>query len=105
MSGGSAVESTDAASAVTFTFDGDGVQWIGYRDSGSGIAMVYVDGELAATVDTYSPTILSQTVVFSVAYLKRGPNGTHRITMTVTSTHNAASTPSWVWVDAYEEIG
>jgi hypothetical protein len=105
MNGGSAVESTDAASSVTFTFDGDGVQWIGYRDSGSGIATVYLDGQLAATVDTYSPTIMAQTVVFSVDNLKGGPNGTHTITISVTDTHNAASKASWVWVDAFNVIG
>jgi hypothetical protein len=99
------VESTDAASSVTFTFDGDGVQWIGYRDSGSGIATVYLDGQLAATVDTYSPTIMAQTVVFSVDNLKGGPNGTHTITISVTDTHNAASKASWVWVDAFNVIG
>ena len=99
MSGGTAVESTDMPSIVTLTFMGDGVQWIGYRDSLSGIAKVYLDGDLAQTVDTYSPTIMSQAVLFSADKLKPGKN-THTITIEVTGTHNATSTGSWVWVDA-----
>jgi hypothetical protein len=104
MSGGSAVETTDLPSNVTLTFQGDGVKWIAYRDEGSGIARVYVDGELKATVDTYSATTMSQTVMFSVDNLKP-PNGTHTITIEATGTKNAASTGSWVWVDAFQVTG
>jgi hypothetical protein len=101
MSGGTAVESTDVPSSVTLAFEGDGVQWIAYRDSGSGIANVYIDGARTATVDTWSPAIQSQAVVYSVDNLQP-PNGTHSITIEVTGTHNAASTGSWVWVDAFQ---
>jgi hypothetical protein len=104
MSGGSAVETTDVPSNVTLTFEGDGVNWIAYRDSGSGIARVYVDGNLAATVDTYSPNTMSQTVMFSVSNLKP-PTGTHTITIQATGTKNAASTGAWVWVDAFQVTG
>ena len=104
MSGGSAVESTDLPSSVTLTFDGDGVQWIGYRDSDSGIANVYLDGEKVATVDTYSATTLSQAVVYSIDNIKPG-NGTHSVRIEVTGTHNSASTGSWVWVDGFQVSG
>ena len=80
------------------------MKWIAYRDSGSGIARVYVYGELKATVDTYSPTTMSQTVMFSVSNLKP-PNGTHTITIEATGTKNAASTGAWVWVDAFQVTG
>jgi alpha-amylase len=104
MSGGSAVESTDLPSSVTLAFQGDGVKWISYRDSGSGIAKVYVDGELRGTVDTYSPTTIPQAVMFSADNLKP-PNGTHTITIEVTGTRNASSTAAWVWVDAFQVTG
>ncbi len=41
---------------ATFTFTGTTVSWIGYRDQWSGIALVYVDGVLNATLDTYAAT-------------------------------------------------
>jgi hypothetical protein len=103
MRGGSAVETTDVPSSVTLTFEGDGVSWIAYRDSGSGIARVYVDGDLAATVDTYSPTTMPQSVMFSVNSLKK--NATHTITIQATGTKNPASTAAWVWVDAFQVTG
>jgi hypothetical protein len=105
MSGGTAVEATDVPSSATLTLEGDGVQWVGYRDSGSGIAKVYIDGALTATVDTYSATTQSQAVMYSVSDLPHGSNGTHTITIEVTGTHNSSSTASWVWVDAFQVIG
>ena len=52
-SGGSAVLATDTGSRATMNFNGSGITWIAYRDEWSGIARVYVDGLLEATVDTY----------------------------------------------------
>ena len=53
QSGGSAVLATDPGSRATINFNGTGITWIAYRDQWSGIARVYVDGALKATVDTY----------------------------------------------------
>jgi len=105
MSGGSAVESTDVPSSVTLAFEGSGVQWIAYRDQYSGIAKVYIDGDLVATMDTYSPVIASQTVAFSVDNLKHGNNGAHTITIEVTGTQNPSSAGAWVWADAFQVTG
>ena len=104
MSGGTAVEATDVPSSATLTFTGDGVQWIGYKDPGSGIARVYVDGTLVATVDTYSATTTSQAVMYSATNLLP-PTGTHTMTIEVTGTSNSASTAAWVWIDAFQVTG
>src|SRR5262249_3610026 len=42
--------------SVVFTFSGTGARWVGFSDPWSGIANVYIDGVLKATVDTYSAT-------------------------------------------------
>lgn len=98
-SGGSAILAMDPSTTATFTFTGTGVNWIGYRDQWSGIAQVYVDGVLKGTVDTYSPTELAQTVVYSVNNLA---NTTHTFKIAVTGTMDSASAGEWVWVDAFD---
>jgi hypothetical protein len=75
-SGGTAVLAMDTNSSVTFTFSGSDVQWIAYRDRWSGIATVYIDGNLAATVDTYSASEEDQSVAFDSGALT---TGTHTI--------------------------
>src|SRR2546428_7671881 len=60
FSGGDAVLSMDAGARAVFTFTGSEVRWIGTRDEWSGIARVYIDGSLLATVDTSSPPLQSQ---------------------------------------------
>jgi hypothetical protein len=105
MSGGTAVEATDVPASATLTFAGDGVQWIAYRDSDAGIAKVYIDGSQVATVDTYSPTNMSQAVMYSADHLPRSNDGTHTITIAVTGTHNTSSHGAWIWVDAFQVVG
>jgi hypothetical protein len=100
-SGGSADLATDAGSAATLTFDGTGVTWIGLQDPWSGIATVYVDGALRATVDTYSAATLVHTPVYSIGAL---PRGTHTLQIRVSGTHDGSSSASWIWVDAFDVI-
>jgi hypothetical protein len=102
MSGGSAVEATDFASSVTIGFFGSGIQWIGYQDQYSGIANVYIDGAKVATIDTYSAVAKAQSVIYSATNLE---NGAHTITIEATGTHDANSTESSVWVDAFNITG
>jgi len=54
QSGGSVNSAVDAGAWVSFNFNGVAVDWIGYRDEWSGIAQVYVDGVLQASVDNLS---------------------------------------------------
>lgn len=98
-SGGSAVMAMDANSQATFTFTGTGVNWIGFSDPWSGIAHVYLDGTLVATVDTYSAVQKAQAVEYSVSSLA---NTSHTLTIVAVGTHDASSAGSWVWVDAFD---
>jgi hypothetical protein len=98
-SGGSAVLSMDANARVTVTFTGTGVKWIGYRDEWSGSARVYVDGALAATIDTYATPAQAQSVLYTARGLS---SGIHTMTIEVAGAHAAVSGASWVWVDAFD---
>lgn len=98
-SGGSAALAGDAGARATLTFNGTGVSWIGYRDEWSGIANVYIDGALAAAVDTYASPAQYQAVLFTRSGLAAG---SHTISIQVTHTRNAASGGVWIWVDAFD---
>src|SRR5258706_8805339 len=74
QSGGSVDSSVDAGSWVSLNFNGTGADWIGYRDEWSGIAQVYVDDALRATVDTYLSPSKAQATVYSVNGLASGPH-------------------------------
>jgi uncharacterized protein (TIGR03437 family) len=100
-SGGGAVLATDPGSGVSITFNGSGITWIGYRDQWSGIAQVYLDGSLTATVDTYLSPAQYQAPVYSVAGLAPG---THSLSIQATGTHSSSSQDSWVWLDAFNVV-
>jgi hypothetical protein len=89
----------DPSSAAKFNFTGTAVNWIGYRDAWSGLADVYVDGTLKATVDTYSANSQAQAVQYSISGLANVP---HTLTIVVKGQHSSASAGSWVWVDAFD---
>jgi hypothetical protein len=97
-SGGTAVLAMDPNSSATVTFSGSEIQWIAYRDPWSGIAKVYIDGVLAATVDTYSATEQDQSVAFDSGPLT---TGSHTLSIQVTSTRDAQSGGDWVWLDSF----
>jgi hypothetical protein len=99
QSGGTAALATDAGSRATITFNGSGIRWIAYRDAWSGLANVYVDGVLKATIDTYVPIDQPQSTGFDIGGLTPG---THSLTIEVTGTRNPLSGGSWIWVDAFD---
>jgi len=99
FSGGSAIEAMDNGSTATLTFVGTGISWIGYKDQWSGIAQVYLDGNLVGQIDTYSATTVSQAVPYIVTGL---PSGNHQLTIKVTGQKNTQSGGSWIWVDAFD---
>jgi len=98
-SGGSAVLSMTAGSRATFTFNGTGANWIAYRDEWSGIARVYVDGNLLGEVDTYATPSAAKATAYSVTGLTASA---HTLTVEATGTRSSASGGSWVWVDAFD---
>lgn len=75
------------------------MSWIGYSDPWSGIAQVYVDGVLKATVDTYSAVEATQKVQYSVSNLTNGP---HTLTILATGQQDSAAAQAWVWVNAFD---
>jgi hypothetical protein len=89
----------DANHRATLTFSGTAVSWLGYRDEWSGIARVYLDGVMQATIDTYASPAQAGAVLYTVAGLA---GGAHTLVIEVTGTHNAASGGSWVWLDAFD---
>jgi hypothetical protein len=98
-SGGSAWLAMDAGARATFTFSGSAVSWIGYRDEWSGIANVYIDGQLRATVDTSASPSQFQSVLFAQSGL---PQGSHLLT--IEATGNTSSGGSWIWIDAFRVV-
>jgi hypothetical protein len=98
-SGGSVAFSAEAIARATLSFSGTGVSWIGYRAPNTGIANVYLDGTLVATVDTYAPTEQVQAVIYTTSGLSPG---SHTLAIEVTGTRNAASSDSLIVVDAFD---
>ena len=99
LSGGSIVESLDTLGTASLTFIGTGVTWISYTAPFNGIAQVYIDGTLNATVDTYAPGEHAQAAVYTTGGLPRGP---HVITVKVTGTWNPSGCCAWIVVDAFD---
>ena len=98
-SGGTATNTASSGSQANFTFTGTAVRWIGYQDSASGIADVYIDGTFQTSVDTYSLNPVCQSMIFAVSGLANGP---HTLTITATGTHSLLSLGNSVWVDAFD---
>jgi uncharacterized protein (TIGR03437 family) len=101
-SGASINSAVNAGAGVTFTFNGTAVSWIGYRDQWSGLAQVYIDGALQATVDTYMNPSQAQTTTWSVSGLSPG---VHFLDIVATGTADAASSGAWIWVNGFEVSG
>jgi hypothetical protein len=101
-SGGSAKLASAAGASATFKFTGTGVSWLAYRDEWSGIARVYIDGQLKSTVDTYSSPGQAKTAAYTLTGL---PWGAHTITIEATGTKSGSSKAAWIWVDAFDFIG
>jgi hypothetical protein len=98
-SGGSCALSMDTNARATVTFTGTGAKWIGYRDQWSGIARVYVDGVLKATIDTFASPSQGQAVLYTATGLAVG---VHSLAIEVAGSHGATSGGIWVWVDAFD---
>jgi uncharacterized repeat protein (TIGR01451 family) len=89
--------SDTAGDSVSVSFTGTSVQWIAPYAANHGIADVYLDGKLAATVDTYSGSTEFQQVAYSATGLA---NTTHTLEIVVTGQHDVSSSGSFVSIDA-----
>ena len=98
-SGGTAAVSTAPGAQAAFTFTGSSVSWIGGRTPGTGIARVFLDGNLLAEVDTYSKTEEIRVPMFAATGLT---DASHTLTIEVTGRQNAAAASNLVVVDAFD---
>jgi hypothetical protein len=102
-SGGTAAVSNAASARATLSFSGTGVSWIGFRGPQTGIARVFLDGApVEPPVDTFATTEQVQVVLFTRTGLA---SGTHTLAIEVTGTKNAASTDTFIVVDAFDVTG
>lgn len=89
--------SNTAGDAMSVTFTGTAVRWIGSQTSNHGYADVYIDGVKQATVDCSGSA--NQAVLFSKAGLS---DGMHTLKLVVDGTHSSASTDNYVSIDAID---
>jgi hypothetical protein len=99
-SGGNAILAMDTGAWVQLAFKGVGAKWIGYRDEWAGIARVYVDGVLKATIDT-AGTGQSKQVLYTVDNLA---DANHTLKIEVTGSIGPSSTAPWVWIDGFDVV-
>jgi len=95
----SLVVSSVADATRELLLHGDSVTWIAARDDESGLAEVWVDDVLEATVDLYAPAPEFGARVFTRDF---GAVGWHRIRVRVTGAANGASTGVFVKSDGFE---
>jgi hypothetical protein len=102
-SGGSHRYAGASGASVTADFDGPYFAWIAKKGTNYGIAKVTLDGTKTYMVDLYaSSTAYKQKVWETPAGLSSGP---HRVKIEWTGTKRAASTGTYVSVDAFEYVG
>lgn len=98
-SGGTAALGFALGHRATLTFDGTGVRWIGFRGPQTGIARVYLDDALVATIDAYAESETVGAVMYTAAGL---PAGRHSLSIEATYTKHVLSSDYYVVVDAFD---
>ena len=91
--------SSSAGDSVTVPFTGTGIRWIASKSGNHGLADVYLDGTKVSTVDTYGPNTVNQQVQWSATDLT---SGAHTLKIVVTGQKNAASSGTFVPIDAID---
>ena len=96
---GTAALSTIPGDRATFTFTGTSVSWIGYRGPDTGIARVFLDGNVISdSFDTYAANAPQKTL-FTLSGLAAG---THTLAIEVTGSKNPASLGVSIVIDAFD---
>jgi len=101
-SGGTAALGSTAGQLAELSFSGTGVSWIGFRGPQAGIARVFIDGTLRATVDAFATAEEVQAVMFTATGLSDAP---HTLRIEVTGEKNASSMGVFIVVDAFDVTG
>jgi hypothetical protein len=99
LSGGTAAVTNAAGAQATFTFTGTSVSWIGGRSVQTGIAQVFLDGNMVSQIDTFSKTAEVQVPMFTATGLT---NASHTLTIQATGQQNAAAQLAFIIVDAFD---
>ena len=100
LSGGRAAGASTPGARAGIDFTGRSVSWIGLPCEVCGLAKVYLDGALAATIDTYAPERPPASIeMFDSGELN---SGNHSLIIEVTGGHKAAAAGSHVIVDAFD---
>jgi len=100
-SGRSVAHATSSGDTARLRFVGSGVKWIGTTSENAGIANVFLDGEMAGTVDQYSEQTADNVVSWSSADLTPGP---HEIVIEVTGKRGARALGNRITIDAFDII-
>jgi len=85
--------------SLTICFMGNAIDWIGPRSSNLGVAALYLDDVLIATVDQYHHRTQWQQVLYSLDQLG---DGLHRLKISVTGMAHPDSSGTHVVVDAFD---
>lgn len=100
-SGGTAAVATTPFATATMDFAGIGVSMVGFRGPQAGIARVFLDGALAATIDLFATVEQVGATVFTATALA---DASHTLTVEVTGDRNPLSIDALVVVDAFEIV-
>lgn len=92
------LENLTGQDSAELTFVGTGIEVISCTNHDRGMLEISIDGEVAETVDTYTPSTVRQSVVFSTTDLDYGR---HTIKVRATNTKNSASSWEKVEIDAF----
>jgi hypothetical protein len=98
-SGGTAAVSTAALARATLAFTGTRVSWIGFRGPQAGIARVFLDGALKATVDTFANEEQLQAPLFTSAVLS---DASHALAIEITGGRNANAVNNYIVIDYFD---
>ena len=66
--GSKARTSTAKGASATVTFRGNRIAWLSQRGPSGGVARIYIDGKLKATIDLYAPAKAIKQVVYQKAW-------------------------------------
>lgn len=70
--GGTAQATTTAGASARITASSKGIGWVTRRGPGRGVAQVYVDGALVATIDLERPAVTGPIVAYARSWTKPG---------------------------------
>ncbi|MBB6450387.1 hypothetical protein HNR44_002370 [Geomicrobium halophilum] len=94
--------SNQTGDSVTFTFQGTGFQWYGYKGTGQGMAEIYIDHELVDTVDSYSNDSAFQELIYEIDDLEED---IYTVEIIVSEDANEAAQNQNVHIDHFETLG